>query len=102
MDSKKRRWLLAATALVAWFLAADGYWSHKERAVAKCATDLVTTLHQGRGDYLRPESSWSYRWDSHTEDACSFTEGRGAYWNSMPGLAYWEILVLIPVIHRVR
>jgi hypothetical protein len=92
-----------ASALAVWFLIADGYWAHKERSVAECEIRFLATVIQGRGEFIDPRKHHTmllFDWQQEASKWCGFVEGRGYYWPTLGGLAYWEILLLIPVIHR--
>ena len=82
--------------LVAWFLIADGYWKHKERVVSLCALDaqlrITNFVAQFEGERFTP-LLFAY-------NQCRWAEGGGWDWRSLDGLAAWEIVVLLPVVHR--
>lgn len=88
-----------------WFLAADAYWMSKEREVEKCrlasAIELVKhTLPKGSFDELTANDMTLINAKYAVAKQCSWVIGAGNYWESPRGMAYWELLLLLPVINR--
>lgn len=90
-----------------WFLAADAYWMSKEREVAKCklvsAIELVKhTLPMGAFDEPTDNEMTLIYAKGAVAKQCSWVIGAGNSWESPRGMAYWELLLLVPVINRFR
>jgi hypothetical protein len=92
---------------IVWFLAADAYWMSKERDVAKCK--LTSTIELVK--HTLPDHYFDKPMDNEmtlinamyaVAKKCSWVIGAGNYWDSPQGMAYWELLLLTPVITRFR
>ncbi len=96
MEKKARRWIFLPIITGIWFLIADAYWMSKERVVTKCVLDNATELYKHG---ITPDiyDAKAIFWAE-----CSWVAGGGNYWNSPSGMAYWELILLTPVIHRYR
>jgi hypothetical protein len=100
MSVKSKRFTITAILIFVWFLIADAYWTAKEREVGKCslsnATELVKNgISVGTSDALTDAVALY-------DTRCSWVIGAGNYWNSPRGMAYWEMLLMGPVIYRFR
>ena len=96
--------------LALWFLLADAYWMSKERKEEICVLDKATELV---GKNLYPGFLHRYEYDNNSlmfmnarrmiGEQCGLIGGGGYYsWNHIYGLAYWEIILTLPVIHRYK
>jgi hypothetical protein len=104
------KFILTTVALLfLWFLAADAYWTNKERKVQQCALDNATALvkHAVQRmpdrvfDPSKIEDLYLYpRLISHIQ--CSEAMGTNRHWDSVRGMAFWEVIVLAPVVYRFR
>lgn len=110
MTTKWMRLGIFGFCFAIWFLTADAYWMSKEREVAKCrlasAIELVKhTLPNGSFNELDEskanETMLINAWLA-VANPCSWVMGAGNYWESSRGMAYWELLMLVPVINRFR
>lgn len=96
MSVKSKRLAFATICLVVWFVIADAYWMAKDRVVSKCRLENGTELlKNGRVEKIS-DANWIFY------EECSWAEGAGNYWESPRGMAYWEILLMGPVIYRFR
>lgn len=86
-------------ALAAWFMIADAYWMSKERVVAKCSLDKASELVKQN---LIGSNIYDGLIDATAlyDTQCSYAMGAGNYWRTPKGMAYWEIVLLLPVINR--
>ena len=96
MNKNLKRMIVSTLLLGSWFLIADAYWVAKDREESKCqfenATELlkhgrITEIFEGKTIFFQQ---------------CSWVMGAGNYWDSPRGMAYWEIILLVPVIYRFR
>lgn len=96
MKKHAKRLIVVAIILGVWFLTADAYWMSKQRSYEKCTLDnAAELLKYGRtADLIGGKEIY---WEE-----CSWVMGAGNYWNSTRGMAYWEILYLMPVLGRYR
>jgi hypothetical protein len=110
MKNTGKQWLVFAASLCLWFLAADAYWTSKKRAVEDCtlndATELVKhsiTAHTfgSTTDIGRIVNSFVDA-SVAVEDFCKGAVGAGNAWDSVRGMAYWEVMFLAPVGYRFR
>jgi len=71
----------------------------QKRDIRSCshgkATELIT--HK----VIALDDGELYMTRAMLKDECGWVMGAGNYWNSASGMAYWEIFILIPVIHRL-
>ena len=107
MADRRKKVMIFGLLLAVWYVIADAYWVSKERDVNNCilqkSTLLISnTLHQEYFLDIRESMSSAYFWaNAMVDDECSSAEGLGSDWTSFSGLAYWEAIILVPVIHRV-
>ena len=108
VTTRKKKIIKIALLLALWFLVADAYWMSKAREVGNCIVDksneLVSkNLHQNYFDIRNDvDDSQHFRAAEMVEFHCSIAQGVTSYWNHIDGMAYWEILLTLPVIHRYR
>ena len=108
MTDRRKKIMIIGLLLVVWFVIADAYWVGKERDVKKCTLEKSTllisnTLYQEYFRVYRDSMSSAYLLaTAMVDDECSSAEGFGSDWTSFSGLAYWEAIILMPVIHSVN
>jgi hypothetical protein len=110
MATARKRLVLFVVAVGFWFLAADAYLISKERAYENCtlthATELVKTGREvlsfsNRKDAREDNELVLYRATQIVSKRCKTIEGGvGHWWDSVRGMAYWEIILLAPVAYR--
>jgi hypothetical protein len=110
MKKTRKHWLVFAASLCLWFLAADAYWTSKKRAVEDCTLDNATELvkHSITAHTFGSLTTSERIADSlvyarlAVEDYCKSALGGGHWWDSVRGLAYWEVIFFAPVAYRFR
>jgi hypothetical protein len=96
MNKNLKKLIISIIILGAWFFTADAYWISKERAVQKCEFEnSIELLKHGRIEEITDAKFILY-------ENCSWVMGAGNYWNTPRGMAYWEIILLLPVIHKLN
>ncbi len=95
MNKNYKRLMLLTVMLGSWFLTADAYWVFKEREEQRCYFEnSIELLKHGRITELTDAR--------FLKQHCSLVMGAGNYWNSPRGMANWEIILLLPVIHKLN
>ena len=94
--------------LALWFLVADAYWMSKARNVEQCAVDKATEVvkHTLYKDYFHINTEYAgapiSKAQNEYRNICSALEGVGYYWDHSSGMAYWEVILTMPVMYRYR
>ena len=109
VTTKMKKIITTAIMLAIWFLLADAYWVSKERDIERCILNASTELiKHSTGQWFFRNEAWVGNGGEYFNasllvgDHCRWAEGKGNDWNNISGLAYWEILVTLPVIHRYK
>lgn len=95
-EAKRKKIITVAIGIGIWVLVADAYWMSKVRSVNQCVLHSTTELMKnGRIDQviMGKEIYW---------EECSLVEGADNYWDSFRGMAYWEVMMTLPVAYRYR
>lgn len=107
MATTRKSIVVFVAAVGLWFLAADAYWRSKERTVENCTLSNAVELLKGISKELPLSDSESSRSTIYltqriVREACWLTEGGGNWWDSVRGMAYWEVVLLAPIAYRFR
>ncbi len=88
--------------LFLWFLVADAYWVTKERKVEQCSFLAANDVLKNKLEYVDNLEDGLYNLMLFYRKRCSFAEGSGWLWDNPHGMAYWELVLLLPVANRFQ
>ncbi len=91
--------LLCILLASVWVIVADGYWHHRQRLEHECRSGLGETLVNGAAGRLSAEVLYDDL-IALSRVVCRFKIGAGHLIRDPRGLAYWEVILMTPVLLR--
>ena len=98
--TKKAKAAIALIVLGVWILIADSHWKNREREIALCIHSMTTYNYISNILVLEIDIESSYQFRRIARVICLENIGGGEKWGTPPGMSYFEMILLLPVIHR--